>query len=93
LKSILIRDGRLKPFFRFVFVTAGVGVIFLDLNVWHTGWLHMFGFAVGGRGGFAARAHRLGIKPFEPPPYPAGWLKNRRAVKDVGVGDPDKPDL
>lgn len=36
----------------------------------------MFGFVMGGIGGYSTRANSLGIKPFEPSPYPNGWLKN-----------------
>lgn len=50
-KSVLIRDGNFKPFFRFFFVIVGVAVIFLDLNVWRTGWLKILGFVMGGIGG------------------------------------------
>lgn len=93
LKSVLIRDGNFKPFFRFLFVVVGVAIIFLDLNVWRTGCLNILGFVMGGIGGYSARAHSLGIKPFEPSPYPDGWLKKWRAAKAVSESDPERPDL
>ncbi|WP_175234141.1 hypothetical protein [Achromobacter mucicolens] len=82
LGSIFIRDGNFRPIFRYIFVIVGVALIFLDLEFWRTWWLGLFGFVIGGVGGYSARAHQLGIRPFESPPYPAGWLKDRKNEKN-----------
>lgn len=78
IETIFIHEGNLRPLFRAFFVIVGGGVVFLDLDLWQTGWLYIVGFVVGGVGGYAARAHQLGIRPFEPSPYPRGWLSRRK---------------
>lgn len=86
MKLLFICDGNLRGVFQFIFIVVGCAVGFLDFNVWRTGWLYIVGFVIGGIGGYAARAHQLGIRPFEPPPYPRGWFKggksNLKAKKD-----------
>jgi len=64
-------------------------VVFLDLDIWRTGWLYMVGFVVGGVGGYAAREDQLGIRSFEPSPYPRGWLKGRKPNNGKEKSDSD----
>ncbi|WP_417221685.1 hypothetical protein [Achromobacter spanius] len=78
LKIVFIHDGNFRSIFRFVFVIVGGGLVFLDLDIWRTGWLYIVGFVVGGVGGYAARAHQLGIRPFDASSYPRGWFKGRQ---------------
>lgn len=68
----------------------GGGVVFLDLHVWRTGWVGVVGFVIGGVGGFASRAQQLGIRPFESPPYPRGWLNGRKPIRMKNRGDSDR---
>lgn len=79
LKAIFVRDGYLRPIYGAVLVIAGGAIVFLDFDVRRTGWIYIVGLAIGGFGGYAARAQQLGIRSFEDRPYPHGLLRKRRA--------------
>lgn len=87
---IFVRDGYLRSRYCIAFVIIGGGVVFLDFDVWETGWVYIVGLVVGGIGGYAARAHQLGIRSFEGAPYPRGWLKNRRIRMSKDKDEMDK---
>ena len=77
LKNNAVRDGHLRSPFVVLFVAVGGILVLLDLHRWHTGWVHVVGLGIAALGGYAAQACTLGIRPFEEPPYPRGWLVGR----------------
>lgn len=87
---ILVRDGYLRSIYCVAFSIIGGGLVFLDLDVWETGWVYFVGLAIAGIGGYAARAHQLGIRSFEGAPYPSGWLKSRRRRMSKDKDEIDK---
>lgn len=69
MKIRFLDDGNFSGWLRTLFIVAGALMIILPTKFMAASWL-WFGFLLGGLvlmaiGGFASRAHALGIKPFD----------------------------
>lgn len=87
---LFIKEGNISPVFRYPILIIGVAFIFLDFEIWDTGWVYYVGFIFALIGGYSARAAQLGIRPFERTPYPRGWLKSRRIEQRNGEDEEKK---
>ncbi len=76
-----VRDGHLRYVYVLFFAFLGGGVVLLDLHRWHTGWLYIVGLGIAAFGGYSAQAYILKIRPFEDPPYPKGWIEEKKSNK------------
>lgn len=76
-----VRDGHLRYVYVLLFAFSGGGLVLVDLHRWHTGWLYILGLGIAAFGGYSAQAYILKIRPFEEPPYPRGWMEERKSSR------------
>ena len=90
MKFNLIRDGNIAGPYRLTLFIAGILLMVLPVEFMEPSWLSRALFLVGlfvlAIGGFAARAHTLGLKPFDD-----SYKKARESYKRNEKGGDSEP--